>query len=405
MTKIIQNALKEITEESLVRTREESIKKNKEELLKQEIKKTEALRSQFLSNVSHELKTPLNSILSATSLLRNKVIDPESAELLGIIHQSGQHLNITLNNVLDYYKLLGNLLSLDRLKFDLIALLDDLYTMFLKEASEKGINLIFETSDDLPQFLLGDEIRLKQILSNLLENAIKFTEKGDVKLWAGIDSKHENFKELHFRLSDSGTGINTTEVENLWKAFSVGNKSYSRKYQGIGMGLILSKKLCQLMGGDIHVKETSSKGTIFELNVVLEEDAKKPDESNYQKVKKILLVEDNLINQKLTKNLLVNNGFEVDVADNGMVAVGKFKQQNFDLILMDIQMPVMDGITACRKIRTLESNTAGEPKVKIIALTANAQKQDKDECMAAGMDGYVSKPLNHKEISLIFNNL
>ncbi len=156
------------------------------------------------------------------------------------------------------------------------------------------------------------------------------------------------------------------------------------------------------MGGDIHIKETSTKGTTFELNIILEGDINQADE---RKIKKILLVEDNLINQKLTKNLLVNNGFEVDVAENGMVAVGKYKQENFDLILMDIQMPVMDGITACQKIRMLESDQTGEPIVKIIALTANAQKQDKDECLAAGMDGYISKPLNPKDISLIFNNL
>lgn len=403
LTKIFQNTQNKTTEESLINVRKESIKKNKEELLNLEIKKTEALRSQFLSNVSHELKTPLNSILSATTLLRNKVLGSESSELVGIIHHSTQQLNITLNNVLDYYKLTNNLLSLDSLKFDLILMLEEVYHLFLQEAEDKGLNLVFETSNDLPQFLIGDEIRLKQILFNLLENAVKFTEHGNIKLEAGVDSGHGKFKKIFFRISDNGTGISNAEAKNMWHAFAVGNKSYSRKYQGIGMGLVLTKKLCELMNGDIFVKETSSKGTTFEFHVLLESDKDKKD--GKKKVKKILLVEDNHVNQKLTQNLLANNGFDVDVAENGKVAVGKFEQHDYDVILMDIQMPVMDGITASKKIRMLESDNRIETKVKIFALTANSQKQDKDECIAAGMDGYMSKPLNPKEISSIFDNI
>jgi CheY-like chemotaxis protein len=159
------------------------------------------------------------------------------------------------------------------------------------------------------------------------------------------------------------------------------------------------------MGGDIFVKETSSNGTTFELSVELEASTEKKDDASLSKTKKILLVEDNLVNQKLTKNLLTKNGFEVDAAENGMVAVEKFMREAYDIILMDIQMPVMDGITASRKIRMLESYRRGRQRVKIIALTANAQKQDKNDCLEAGMDGYMSKPLNPKEISLIIEDI
>lgn len=385
--------------------REESIKKNKEELLSLEIKKTEALRSQFLSNVSHELKTPLNSILAASTLLRNRLYDTESLELLGIIRQSSQQLNITLNNVLDYYKLLSNLLTLDNLRFNLFSMLKELYSLFSSEAREKGLDLVFEISEGLPEFVTGDETRLKQILSNLLENAIKFTEKGHVKLEAGVDSVHENFKKLYFRVSDSGAGMGGSDIENLWRSFSVGSKSYSREHQGIGMGLVLSKKLCELMGGDIFVKETSSNGTTFEFHVILKSGDSNEHKEPKGKLRRILLVEDNLVNRKLTRNLLSNSGYEVDVAENGWVAIAKFKQRAYDMILMDIQMPVMDGITACKEIRSIEPRQGNESRVKIFAFTANAQKQDKDECMAAGMDGYMSKPLNPKEIKTIFSNL
>jgi len=396
---------KKRAEESLIKARIESIKKNKEEMLSMEIKKTEALRSQFLSNMSHELKTPLNSILSATALLKNQTLATEVNDLVEIIHQSGQQLNITMNNVLDYYKLKNGLLHLDHLKFDLIDVLQEIYTLFSQKAENKGLALVFEIPQNTPRLLTGDELRLKQILFNLFENALKFTEKGTIKLEVELDSKHSNTKKLYFRISDTGIGISSIAAENMWHAFAVGSKSYSRKYQGIGMGLALTKKLCELMDGQVYVKETGPEGTTFEFYLPLKAEEIKDTSNSRKKLKKILLVEDNMINQKLTRNLLTNHGYDVDVAENGKVAIEKFEQKEYDLILMDIQMPVMDGITASRKIRMIEFDNLAETKVKIFALTANTQKQDKDECLAAGMDGYISKPLNPKEIPLILNDI
>ncbi len=405
VAKTNQQTRKKIQEDDLVRVRKASMKKNQEEMLKEEIRKTEALRSRFLSNVSHEIKTPLHSILSATTLLQERNLDPGSEELLSIIHQSGQQLNITLNNVLDYYKMMNNLLTFDHVLFDMHKVLKDLEAIFAGEASRKGLGLGFTGQEDLPQFLYGDETRVKQILSNLLENAIKFTAEGRVTLEARLESASDQKKKVRFIISDTGKGITRTEAESLWKSFAVGSKSYSRKFQGIGMGLALSKQLAQCMGGDIRIVETCSKGTTFEVSLDFREKNSPRQPVAAPSAKKVLLVEDNLINQKLTRNLLLKSGFEVDAAENGALAIERFRQTEYDLILMDIQMPVMDGITASRKIRELETGTGRDRKIKIIALTANAHQKDKNDCMEAGMDGYISKPLNPSEIALILKNI
>lgn len=402
---MLRNIRNNTSEESLIKAREIGLKKNKEELLGQEIKKTEALRSQLLSNVSHELKTPLTSILTATSLLRKKSLDKESKELLEIIDLAGQQLGIALNNVLDYYKLNNNLLSLDNIRFDLISMLRDLHSLYIGKAQDKGLDLDFEVSENLTQFVIGDEIRLRQILSNVLENAIKFTDKGSIKLESGVIGFHDNFNKVYFRISDTGSGISENEAKNLWRSFSVGDESNSRRYQGLGMGLILSKRLCELMGGDVFIKKTGPEGSTFEVHVLLEVVNQKHENNKRKETKKILLVEDSIVNQMLTKNLLTVSGFEVDIAENGLEAIRKFKCNIYDMILMDIQMPVMDGITACKEIRSLESSKEKASMVKIFAFTANGQQQDKNACLAAGMNGYLSKPLNSKEISRIFDNL
>lgn len=381
------------------------MKKNVEQLLNLEIEKTETLRSQLLSNVSHELKTPLTSILTATNLLKNKNLDRESDELLQIIDQASQHLSIALNNVLDYYKLNSNLVNLDNIRFNLISMLTDLDTLFSVKAQNKGLHLEFDIPKNLTQFVMGDEIRLRQILSNVLENAIKFTDEGYVKLEAGVETSQNDAQKIKFRISDSGIGISKNKAEKLWRSFSVGDESYSRKYQGMGMGLIISKKLCELMGGDIIIEKTGPRGTTFELYVLLKSDTETEKNSGQKKAKNILLVEDSIVNQMLTKNLLIKSGFEVDVAENGLQAVKKFKCNLYDMILMDVQMPVMDGITACKEIRSLESGKAKASMVKIFAFTANGHKHDKNACIAAGMDGYMSKPLTPNGISRIVDNL
>ncbi len=377
-------------------------------MLNNEIKKTEQLRTQFLSNVSHEIKTPLNSILSATILLQQKSLDTETTELVETIYHSGQYLFTLLNNILDYYKVISHQLNLDHINFELRNELKEIYTIFEENGKEKEIDMQMKVGVDVPDFLIGDPARLKQILASLLDNAIKFTPAhGKISININSVSCKNEVHEISFSVSDTGTGISDNDKENIWKTFRMGDMSLTRESNGTGLGLALSRQLCHLLGGRIYFETEPGEGSIFTFTVKME--AGKPslkESSGQQKILDILLVEDNLINQKLTRKILTNQGFQVEVADNGKMAVEKFIAHHFDLIFMDIQMPVMDGLEATRQIRKVEATKCMcRERVKIIALTANSQLQDKENCLAAGMDDYINKPFNVKKFPLILSNL
>lgn len=377
-------------------------------MLDNEIEKTEQLRAQFMSNVSHEIKTPLNSILSATLLLQQKSLDGEAAELVDTIHHSGQYLFTLLNDILDYYKASSHQLSLDHINFELRNELEEIYEIFEEKGKEKGIEMQMEVHGNIPGFLVGDPTRLKQVLASLLDNAIKFTPSaGKVSLSIKPVSFKAGMHEISFSVSDNGVGIKDKDKENIWKTFSMGDMSLTRENHGAGLGLTLSHQLCRLLGGKIYFETKPGEGSTFTFTIKMEE-GKSPQQNNnrQQKILDILLVEDNLINQKLTQKILLNQGFRVDVAKNGKIAVEKFRAHHYDLIFMDIQMPMMDGLEATKKIRKIEaSSRMGEERVKIIALTANSQQQDKENCLAAGMDDYINKPFDVKKFPLILSNL
>ena len=265
-----------------------------------------------------------------------------------------------------------------------------------------------EVHGNIPGFLVGDPTRLKQVLASLLDNAIKFTPSGGK---VSLSIKPVSFKagmhEISFSVSDNGVGIKDKDKENIWKTFSMGDMSLTRENHGAGLGLTLSHQLCRLLGGKIYFETKPGEGSTFTFTIKMEE-GKSPQQNNnrQQKILDILLVEDNLINQKLTQKILLNQGFRVDVAKNGKIAVEKFRAHHYDLIFMDIQMPMMDGLEATKKIRKIEaSSRMGEERVKIIALTANSQQQDKENCLAAGMDDYINKPFDVKKFPLILSNL
>jgi len=394
----------------LIQSREKSLKnlKTNPGMLNTEIEKTEPLRTQFLSNVSHEIKTPLNSILNATVLLRQKQLDGETAELVETIHHSGQYLFTLLNSILDYYKVTANQLNLDHINFDLGNELEEVFNIFKEKGEEKGIEMQLETDESGPGFLIGDPTRLKQVIANLLDNAIKFTPShGKVSLSISSVSFKNGLHEISFSVMDTGKGISDKDKGTIWEAFSMGDMSLTRENQGTGIGLALSRQLCHLLGGTMYFETEPGKGSTFTFTVKME--TGKPPQLNSDQprgIPDILLVEDNLINQKLTQKILKNQGFRVDVADNGKMAVKKFRAHHYDLIFMDIQMPVMDGLEATRKIRKIEAtNYTSRERVKIIALTANSQQQDKENCLAAGMDDYINKPFNVKKFPLIIRNL
>ena len=393
----------------LVQVRKKSLNalKTNMDMLNNEIEKTEQIRAQFLSNASHEIKTPLNSILSATLLLQQKQLDGEVKELVETIHHSGQYLFTLLNDVLDYYKITSHQLNLDHVNFELINEVKEIYDIFLEKAREKNQNLQMHRGENVPDFLIGDPTRMKQVLAILLDNAVKFTPpQGKIILNIEQISFKDGIHELLFSVGDTGIGISDEDKDRIWKTFSMGDMSLTRENQGTGIGLALSRQLCHLLGGKIQFESEPEKGSTFTFTVKMESGNHPLKSHNqHQGILNILLVEDNLINQKLTQKILINQGFHVDVADNGKMAVRKFRKNSYDLIFMDIQMPVMDGLEATRQIRKLESENQGEEKVKIIALTANSQQRDKENCLAAGMDDYINKPFNMKKFPLILSSL
>ncbi|GMT45486.1 MAG: hypothetical protein IEMM0006_1318 [bacterium] len=393
----------------LVQVRKKSLNtlKTNMDMLNNEIEKIQQIRAQFLSNVSHEIKTPLNSILSATLLLQQKQLDGEAKELVEAIHHSGQYLFTLLNDVLDYYKIKSHQLNLDHINFELINEIEEIYDIFLEKARKKNLNLQMHRGANVPDFLIGDPMRLKQILASLLDNAVKFTPpQGNIILNIELVSSKDGIHELLFSVCDTGIGISDEDKNKIWKTFSMGDMSLTRENQGTGIGLALSRQLCHLLGGKIRFESEPEKGSTFTFTVKMEKGNHPAKNHNqHQGIRNILLVEDNLINQKLTQKILINQGFHVDVADNGQMAVRKFRKNSYDLIFMDIQMPVMDGLEATRQIRKQESEDQGEGRVKIIALTANSQQQDKENCLAAGMDDYINKPFNVKKFPLILSSL
>lgn len=379
--------------EELINQRTKDLDKIKLKLLEQELKASGISRSQILSNISHEIKTPLNTILSAAEILKVKLEEHEDKNLVGTIYRSANHLTVLLNNVLDFYKTSFSGLSLDAHPFDLYSLFDELQHLFLLSAKQKPIELIFSIDPEIQRLWNGDATRLKQMLYNLLDNAFKFTSEGRISLTARLKESGDKSARIGFCVTDSGSGIQSDLEHYIWNFFSSNDISHSRTHQGLGMGLALTKTIAQLMNGSVELIETGAEGTTIELTVTLEKENCDglPDIDLF---KHVLLAEDNKVNQQLTKNILEKKGFQVDVANNGDEAIELFRMRKYNLILMDIQMPKCDGITATREIRLIEKKNKILAPIKIIALTANAQKQDKIDCFSAGMNEYMRKPLD-----------
>ncbi|MBN2639860.1 MAG: response regulator [Bacteroidales bacterium] len=380
------------------------MEKIKLQLLEKDLKESGISRSQIISNISHEIKTPLNSIISASELLKARTDNNELKDLAETIYRSGHHLFVLLNNVLDFYKTSFSGISLDNHPFDLYVLLDELYHLFMVKAEEKSISLSFHIDSAIQRIWNGDAVRIRQMLYNLLDNAFKFTLKGTVSLSVSLKEKDEKHAEIIFNISDTGTGIQSDLESYIWQFFSSVDISNSRNQQGLGMGLALTRSIAMLMNGNIILNKTDNKGTEIQLSVTLNKENCK-DISNAELFKNILLVEDNLVNQKLTKNLLEKQGYNVDVANNGFEAIEQFKLNHYNLILMDIQMPQCDGIRASEEIRAIEKQNKILAPIKIIALTANSHKQDKNECLSAGMNDYMRKPLDISNFSKILCRL
>lgn len=379
--------------------------KSRKELIKAREKAEAATKSKsmFLANMSHEIRTPINSILGMIDVLMETEVNEDQMEDLEVIQYSAKKLLGLLNDLLDFSKIEANQIKLEKIYFNLHDELGKIIRLQEIKAKEKDNKLVLNIAENVPERIQGDSLRLGQILINLVNNALKFTEGGTVELKAEVESETEDQVRIRFSVSDTGIGMDKQARDIIFEFFEQGDPSVTREYGGTGLGLAISKSLCEMMGGKINLESEINKGTTFWIEIDF--DREKPKKNTNNDRMKVLIVEDNLLNQKVVSATLRKNGYDFDLADNGKIAVEKAAKTPFDIIIMDIQMPVMDGYDATRLIRENEEKQPGDHRAKIIALTANATKEDRKKCMEIGMDEYMTKPFKFKELEQIIRKL
>ena len=361
-------------------------------------------KSDFLASMSHEIRTPMNAIMGIADLLAKTALSPEQDKYVQIFRRAGDNLLNLINDILDLSKVEASQLELERTGFSLNDLLEKVTEMVAVRAHEKGLALVCEIAPNVPTDLVGDSTRLRQVLLNLLGNAIKFTESGEVALRVTPDADSSVPTALRFTISDTGIGIPGEKLGRVFERFTQANSSTTRRFGGSGLGLTISKRLVELMGGRIWAESSVGKGSVFSFAVPLEiwagaiRRAAVPVGTGPElplPALRILLAEDSPDNCTITVAYLQDTPYRVEIAENGTIACEKFTAGQYDLVLMDRQMPVMDGLTATRTIRAWEQAN-DRPPTPIIALTASALKGDREMCLAAGCTAYLSKPIKQE---------
>ncbi|MBK5284969.1 MAG: response regulator [Bacteroidia bacterium] len=387
------------------RTREEKLQRLVEERTAElnatleELRHTQKFRDQFLANMSHEIRTPMNAIVGLTNLLIKTPANELQAKYLGVIKKSGANLLVIINDILDLAKIEAGKMELEKVPFPLHVAVHNIHTILSLKAEEKGIQMKEFIGDGVPEYVIGDETRITQVVMNLAGNAIKFTEKGSVTVSVTVEKTSAEMVDLKFSVQDTGIGIPADKIDKIFESFGQASSDTTRKFGGTGLGLTISKQLVEMHKGELKVKSTPGEGSEFYF-VISYKPAAKPQESaadehasmQDMKGKKILLVEDNEFNQMVAVDTLhdIFEGIEVDIAPNGKTAIEKVSANEYSMILMDIQLPDIDGFEITRFIR----KEIGAPKngIRICAMTASVTKERIDECFESGMNDYLMKP-------------